>query len=164
MIMPNSRPSGWGSKPEWTVAAAAAAAVNTRGIIDAGQCSLWGNLIWSAIGQAILIPHHTRLSYKGTLFNIAGNVHILNTSRWRFPKPMSMAILRYNPHLCSIEPVSWSGHTCSSLCRRSLVVSFSFCDEPLGWASRNDRTGELIILRLNFLADLLEGNKQFLSK
>lgn len=132
MIMPNSRPSGWGSKPEWTTAA-----VNTQGIINAGQCSLWGNLIWSAIGQAILIPHHTGLSYKGTLFNIAGNVHILNTSHWRFPKPVSVAILRCNPHLCSIELVSWSGHTCSSLCHRSLGVPFSFCDEPLGWASQN---------------------------
>lgn len=122
--MPSSRASGWGSKPEWT-----SAAVNTQGIIDAGQCSLWGNLIWSAIGQAILIPHHTRLSYKGTLFNIAGNVHILNTSHWRFPKPVSVAILRRKPHLGSIELVSWSAHACSSLRQRSLVLSFPLCDD-----------------------------------
>lgn len=132
--MPSRTASGWGRKPERT-----SAAVNTQGIIDAGQCSLWGNLIWSAIGQAILIPHHTRLSYKGTLFNNAGNVHILNTSHWRLPKPVSAAILRHKPHLGSIEPVSWRAHTCSSLRQSSLVLSFSLCHQPLDRPFTKDR-------------------------
>lgn len=112
----------------------ASAAVNTWGIIDAGQRSLWGNFVWSAIGQAILIPHHTRPSYRAALFNIAGNVHILNTSHRQFPKPASMAILRFSmlsPRLCSPEWVSWSAHTCSSLCHRILAMDvIFFCLEP----------------------------------
>lgn len=99
-------------------------AVNTKGIINVGQDSLWGNFIWSAIGQAILIPHHTRPGQTAAPFNISGNVHILNTSQEQFRKPTSMAVLA-----CSSQPPSpahvWRGHTCSSLRHRILELWFS---------------------------------------
>lgn len=102
----------------------ASVAVNTEGIINVGQHSLWGNFIWSAIGQAILIPHHTRPGQTAAPFNISGNVHILNTSQEQFRKPTSMAVLA-----CSSQPPSlarvWRGHTCSSLRHRILEMWFS---------------------------------------